>query len=161
MGREWMMANSHNQNSKKNKKQKSRSRLYILDVCSIIAPIVFFIVELGSCIYLYANVSVAGMDVVIDFIVAAMSGLLLLFSFIKIRFKTDEKKYIYWGNTLMLVFSVGFLIILVMAERQVNGDVARIISLICLLITSLVEVAQYVVFEVGYARRRRDEREKE
>ena len=132
---------------------------FIAEIYEILVVIFFSGMVIGVCFYLYSKIGLDGMDIIVDFVIAGMSGLLTAVSIIKNRLKSKEQKYICLGTILIAVFSVGFLVVLILAAKQTSSCFARIISTACLMVTIFIEIYQYVILVIAYVKEKRNKRD--
>ena len=110
---------------------------------------------LGSILFLFYYGNIEGMDMVIDFIIAGLSGALLIYSLI-IKSMKDELKHVFQLSLILLPYTIGFEILLIVAAMQKDGEIARVISLVTLIISSVVELRDYYKYQKGDIEERRN-----
>lgn len=123
--------------------------IFILDIVEVFLPIMMVVLCVGTIVYLLFQIHIEGMETILDFIVACMSGMLLAVSLIN-KHLSDKWKYIMQGAILSVVCSIGLIIIMGIALVQRDGAVARIISIVSLVISAVEEIKEYAKFQFGY-----------
>ena len=131
-----------------------------MDRVEIAFPVVLTFFCLGIIVYLLFQLKVEGMETILDFIIASMAGLFLIFSLVNKNF-SDRWKYIASGTIMTLLCLIGFVIVMIISLQQMDGSVARVISLVSLIISRLDELIDYIKFQIGYATTRKNEKELE
>lgn len=134
--------------------------LFVFDLVEIVFPFVIALLCVGTIIYFLFHLEIEGMDTVFDFIVASMAGLLLVFSLVN-KHLSVRGKYIVSGALFILLCSVGYIIVMIIALKQEDGAIARIISVASLLISIVDELWDFAKFQFGYALSKKEEKKRE
>lgn len=141
-------------------KKRNTVLMFVFDLVEIVFPSIIALFCVGTIIYFLFQLDIESMDTVIDFIVASMAGLLLVF-FLVNKHLSDSGKYIVSGALLILACSVGYIFIMIIALKQKDGSIARIISVASLVISVVDELWDFAKFQFKYAVTRRDEKKQE
>ena len=141
----------------KGKKQNTKL-LYLFDLIGTAMSIVTLIFCMGTIVYMLRYEKIEGMDIILDFIIAAVAGMLLLLSLIN-RKLSDESKYIVSGAIITLAYSIGFIFIMIIALRLKDASIARKISLASLIVSGILEIKDYCNFQCRYATKRYKDKE--
>lgn len=148
----WINKACNNRKARKKKliEQKiiEKKWIFILDIVEVILPITMVVFCMGAVVYLLFQIHIDGMETILDFIVAYMSGMLLVVSLIN-KHLSDKLEYMMQGAILFGVCSIG-LIIMGIALVQRGGSVARIISIVSLIISAVEEIKEYAKFQFRY-----------
>lgn len=144
------------QKNKEIEKKRCFNKIMIfLDSIMIYITLIPPLFCLGSILFLFYYGNIEGMDMVIDFIIAGLSGALLIYSLI-IKSMKDELKHVFQLSLILLPYTIGFEILLIVAAMQKDGEIARVISLVTLIISSVVELRDYYKYQKGDIEERRN-----
>lgn len=156
-----IIANREERRSKLIKEKKVNAIiLFICDLVEIFIPILIVLFCIACIIYMSLQSEVEGMDIILDFIIASVAGILLAVSLVN-KALSDRWKYIVTGSIFTLACTVGFIIVMIIALKQRDGSAARWISFVSLIISAIDELIDYTKFQLGYVFKRNDEKKEE
>ena len=160
----WVKKIITNRDNRKKRLIKSKRLntkiVFLMDMVEIAFPVALALFCLGIIVYLLFQLKVEGMETILDFIIASMAGLFLVFSLVN-KNLSDRWKYIVSGTIVTCLCSIGFVIVMIISLHQMDGSVARVISLVSLIISGLDELIDYIKFQIGYVTTRKNEKELE
>lgn len=133
---------------------------FLLDLVEIVVPVLIVLFCLGAIVYMLSKIETTGMDIVFDYIIAGISGIVLVVSVVN-KNLSDRYKYIVAGSLLILAYFIGFIIVMGIALRQKDGSAARIISVVSLIISVLDELIDFVRFQFKYVTEKNRKNKKE
>lgn len=87
-----------------------------------------------------------GLEIVLDFIIACLSSVLMIVSLISKNISMKTRSTVY-GGLLTLTFSVGLIVALIFSMVQKDGDLDRRLSLGSLIIPIICDVAGFVKYQ--------------
>ena len=98
--------------------------------------------RVGLCLFkLYINQSIQDVANTIDFVIASNSIFVLIVSNLKNRGVFKKKKFLWYSTTYILLMTIGLIVSMITGDFiQKAGEIARLLSIICLIITILIEL---------------------
>lgn len=133
-----------NEETKNNTIEKDESYLKLqkivnrVGLCLLFIPYVAFVWALFK---LYLNQSIQDVANTIDFVIASNSIFVLIVSNLKNRGVFKKKKFLWYSTTYILLMTIGLIVSMITGDFiQKAGEIARLLSIICLVITILIEL---------------------
>lgn len=149
---------NNNEENKNNTIEKDESNLKMQKIANRVGLCLLFIlygVFVWAIFELYRNQSMQAVANTIDFVIASNSIFVLIVCNLKNRGVFKKKKFLWYSATYILLMTIGLLVSMITGiYLQKAGEIARLLSIICLLITILIEIVDatktdYDFYRVG------------
>ena len=104
--------------------------------------------------YMYFYQSIQEVATTVDFVIASIAILVLVVSNLKNRGKFKKKKYLWYSTTYILLMTIGLVVaMLVGISFQKVGELARLLSLLGLVLTILIELIDATITDYKFYRK--------